>query len=121
MIEKLERRTSTATLGDAESRVEGLTRGSDLTAVAVVLSTRRDEILARWLEVTGLQPFHAGRGRKAVADNIPALFDALVSLLQRSAPRWVDAPPPLDDPAVVQAAQAHAEKRFEQAFKRLTW
>jgi hypothetical protein len=60
MIEKLERRTSTDTHGDAESRVEVLTCGSDLTAVAVVLSTRRDEILARWLEVTGLQPFHAG-------------------------------------------------------------
>jgi hypothetical protein len=91
--------------------------GVTLTAVAVVISTRRDEILARWLEVTGLQSFHAGRGRKAVGHNIPALFDALVSVLQRSAPRWVDAPPPPDPPAVVQTAQAHAKKRFEQGLQ----
>jgi signal transduction histidine kinase len=82
--------------------------------VAVLLSQRRDEILGRWLVATGVQPFHQGRRAGAVADHIPELFYALVALMQRSAPRWLTPGPPLDDPAVLSAAQARAQRRFEQ-------
>jgi signal transduction histidine kinase len=100
--------------GDVEVRVEHLTRGADLSHVAELPSQRRDEILGRWLVATGIQPFHLGRRADAVADHIPELFDALVALMQRSAPRWLTPGPPLDNPAVLAAAQAHARRRFEQ-------
>jgi signal transduction histidine kinase len=82
--------------------------------VAAALATRRDEILDRWLAAAADQPFHCGRRERAVAGHIPRLFDALVALLQCAAPRWVDPASPLDDPAVLQAAQDHARARFEQ-------
>ena len=49
----------------------------------------------------------------AVADHIPRLFDALVDLLRT---RGADPPaaPPLDDPAVLVAADEHARARFAQ-------
>jgi signal transduction histidine kinase len=55
-----------------------------------------------------------------VADHIPTLFDAVVALLRRgdAAPAdagdEADAPAPLDDPAIIEAATAHAQMRFEQ-------
>ena len=58
-----------------------------------------DEILDRWL---------------AAADHIPRLFDALAALLHRVAPRGVQAGEPLEDAAVLEAAQAHAGDRFRQ-------
>ena len=99
---------------DIETRVEQMTRGTDLSQVAALLAEQRDEILRRWLEATAAQPFHVGRYAGAIADHIPELFDALVALMQRSAPRWVTPGPPLDDPAVLSAARAHAQRRFEQ-------
>lgn len=95
-------------------RVEGLTRGADLAPVAEVLATRRDEILQRWLEVTRRQPFHQGRRSRAVSDHLPHLFDGLLAVLRRTAPRQARFEAPLDDERVLNAAREHAMVRFEQ-------
>jgi signal transduction histidine kinase len=100
-----------------ERRAQRLVPGVDLRRVADVLLARRGEILASWLEATTQQPFHAGRREGAVADHIPRLFDALVALLQRSSARAAEPVPPLDDPAVLAAAQDHARARFEQGLQ----
>ncbi len=99
---------------DVDSRVEQLARGTDLAWVADVLSRHRDAILKGWLDSATRQPFHAMRPERAVADHIPALFDALVAVLRRTAPPWLNTPAPLADPAVLQAAHEHARIRFEQ-------
>lgn len=88
-----------------------------LAGVAKVLSSRREEILANWLEECTNQPFHAGRRDQAVADHIPRLFDALVAKLQRSSGTWGDPRAPIDDPALLDAAQNHARARFEQGLQ----
>jgi hypothetical protein len=60
-----------------------------------------------------LSRFHAEHPDRAVADHMPALLDAVIGVLQRSAATdGVQAP--MDDPAVVQAATEHARARFEQ-------
>jgi PAS domain S-box-containing protein len=96
------------------TRVEAFVQGADLGRVAALLAAGRDGILRRWLEATRLQSFHALHPDRAVADSIPRLFDALVAVLERAAPRTVDPDAPLDDPAVHAAAQEHARVRFEQ-------
>ena len=65
---------------DVTTRVEHITQGADLSWVVDLLTERRDEILIRWLDAATDQPFHQARSEKAVADHIPALFDALVRL-----------------------------------------
>jgi hypothetical protein len=50
-----------------------------------------------------------------VADHIPSLFDAIVKLLQRTAPRATRSDSLLQDPAVLNEAREHAAVRFEQA------
>ena len=87
--------------------------GPDLAPVTRVLEEHRHEILDQWLARAGEQPFHHARPVGAVADHIPHLFDALVQLLQA---RGADphAAPPLDDPAVLAAADDHARARFAQ-------
>ena len=78
-------------------------------------SSRVDgSILDRWRTVTGRQPFHMGRRAPAVSDHIPDLFDAIVDLLQRTAPWAALSDSPLLDPAVLKAAHEHARVRFEQ-------
>ena len=99
---------------DFEARLEHLTRGSDLSQVAELLTGRRDEILGRWIVAAAAQPFHVRRRDGSVADHIPELFDAVVRVLRRSAPRWVATASPLDDPEVLDAAKSHARRRFEQ-------
>jgi PAS domain S-box-containing protein len=99
------------------TRVEAFVRGAELGLVAAVLAAGRDEILRRWLEAARAQPFHAAQRDRAVADHLPHLFDALVTFLQRSAPQSVDPAPPLDDPAVLAAARAHARDRFAQGLR----
>jgi signal transduction histidine kinase len=106
-----------AKVADIETRATRFARGSDLGWVASLLTERREEILERWLEVSATQPFHAGRRERAIADDIPRLFDALVALLRRGAPAWVDPSPPLDDPSILQAARAHADARFRQGLR----
>jgi signal transduction histidine kinase len=89
-------------------------RASDLSWVANALSDRREAILERWLTTTTALPFHHGQREHAVADHIPELFDALVDLLARASPRWVEPGAPLDDDAVRDAAEAHAKMRVVQ-------
>jgi len=91
-----------------------MARGADLAWVAEALVERREEILSRWRDVSSTQPFHIGRRALAVADHIPELFDAIVDLLQRTAPPAVPSESPLQDPAVLSAAREHARVRFEQ-------
>jgi len=100
-----------------EARVERFAKGTNLGWVAEALSARRADILERWLDAAARQPFHHSRRELAIGEHVPALFDAVVALLRRAAPRWVDAPAPLDDPAVLDAAQAHARSRVEQGLR----
>jgi signal transduction histidine kinase len=102
---------------EAQERAQDYARDADLSAPLVVLRARRDEILERWLEVVARQPFHHGRREHAVADHIPALFDALVATLERGAPIWLEPEAPLDNPAVAEAAMAHAAARSTQGLQ----
>ena len=102
---------------DVGKRATRFARGTDLAWVAALLAERRGEILDRWLDVAAAQPFHAGRREHAVADHIPRLFDAVVALLQNGAPPWADPSPPLENPAVAEAARAHAAARFGQGLR----
>jgi signal transduction histidine kinase len=100
-------------LNDVTTRAGALARGANLAWVADALVERREEILERWAEATASQPFHLGRRALAVADHIPSLFDAIVALLQRTAPRAVLSDSLLQDPAVLHEAREHARVRFE--------
>lgn len=90
---------------------------SDLSWVAGALTARREAIIDSWLAVTAAQPFHHGQRERAVADHIPELFDALVALLERAAPRWIEPGAPLDDAAVREAAELHAKMRVAQGLE----
>ncbi|HEY8600949.1 MAG TPA: sensor histidine kinase [Thermomicrobiales bacterium] len=92
-------------------------RASDLSWVATALAARREAILERWLTTTAALPFHHGQREHAIADHIPELFDALVDLLERAAPRWIEPGVPLDDDAVRDAAEAHAKMRVVQGLE----
>src|SRR5215210_7034723 len=99
---------------NVDTRVHWFAEDADLGWVAEALVLSRDQILDRWLEATAGQPFHEGRREHAVADHIPALFDALTALLRRSASRFVNPEAPLDDAAVLDAAREHATARVRQ-------
>lgn len=99
---------------DVDDRVTDITQRADLSAVAQALAESRESLLAHWHEVTARQPFHAERPDRAVADHIPELFDAIVDLLARAGSMHVEPDAPLEDPAIEEAATAHAVVRFEQ-------
>jgi len=101
---------------NVDRRVSAVAPGSDLTFVADALTAGRDEILRRWLEATRRQPFHRERPAGAIADHIPRLFDSVVAVIEARGHGGASAsaPVPLDDPAVEEAATAHAQARFEQ-------
>lgn len=99
---------------DVDERVADLAHGAELTHIADALIAGRTSILARWLEAATRQPFHEDRPGLAVTDHIPVLFDATVALFRREAAASSDTTAPMDDPAVVAAASAHAAVRFEQ-------
>ena len=101
---------------DAATRVEDFTQDADLSIVVRLLTERRDEILSRWIDAASDQPFHQARSERAVADHIPHLFDALVSLLSRDSSPDRNPGVPLEDPAILTAAQEHARVRFGQGF-----
>ena len=101
---------------DVARRAETFTHDADLSWVVDLLTQRRAEILSRWLEAAADQPFHKARSERAIADHIPALFDALGNLLARHSDRSRNPGAPLDDPAVLEAAQSHARVRFQQGF-----
>lgn len=96
------------------TRVEAYAKGAALGPVAAALRSARGDILDRWLQAARVLPFHAADPDHAVSDHIPHLFDALVALLDRSAPRGVDPEAPLNDDAVRESARAHARDRFAQ-------
>lgn len=98
------------------TRVEAITQDADLSWVVDLLTERRDEILTRWIDAASDQPFHHARSERAVADHIPALFDALNRLLSRYSDASRNAGAPLEDPEVLAAANGHARVRFEQGF-----
>lgn len=99
---------------DMEARIEQLARGTDLRAVADVLTSQRESILDAWLLQAARQPFHAQQPEQAVADHIPQLFEAITHLLVATGPANEEIQAPLDDESVVNAANAHAQARFEQ-------
>jgi len=106
-----------AAAAEVDQRVTAVAQGADLSAIAHALAAARGPILQRWLEVTARQPFHADRPDQAVADHIPALFDAVVLLLARAMRPDQEVDAPLDDTAIVQAATTHAQVRFEQGLR----
>ena len=85
--------------------------------VTDVLREQRQSILDRWLEAVAIQPFHRGRRERAISDDIPRLFDALVHHLSSDEPVELAPDVPLDDPAVLDAARAHARTRASQGLK----
>lgn len=98
---------------DVEGRLGGLVSTSRLEPIADALATARDPILAAWLDAASRQPFHADHPDAAVADHIPVLFDAVVDFLRRH-DEDDEHVTPMADRAIVDAAGAHAQARFEQ-------
>jgi len=90
-----------------------LTDGAQLGPAIELLAAHRDEILARWLEITGRQRFHRNRREVAVLDHLPDLIDALLAVLRRTRPSD-SGEGFVDDSRVLEAAKAHAFVRFEQ-------
>lgn len=101
---------------NVDTRVEAITQNADLSWVVDLLTAHRDEILARWLDAAADQPFHRARAERAVADHIPALFDALARLLATHREPSRNAGAPLEDPDLLSAAKSHASVRLEQGF-----
>jgi signal transduction histidine kinase len=99
---------------DVDERIEDVVIDEgDPGIVAVALADRRSVILEGWMTAAQAQPFHQEKPQAAVADHIPALFDAIMAVLKRSS-RRNEVLPPMDDDAVIAAAGRHAEARFEQ-------
>jgi signal transduction histidine kinase len=98
---------------DIDERIEGVVDSADLGPIAEALARRRGESLAAWLQAALEQPFHADNPKAAVADHIPSLLENIIDVLRQSTYRD-DVQPPMDDPAVIDAAKAHAQMRFEQ-------
>ena len=98
---------------DIDERIEGVVDDADLQPIAEALAQRRGAILAAWLKAAVEQPFHAEHPEGAVADHIPVLLETIISVLRQSTYRN-NVHPPMDDPAVIAAAKAHAQVRFEQ-------
>ena len=96
-----------------DQRIEGVVDSADLGPIAEALARRRGEILAAWLQAALEQPFHANNPTASVADHIPVLLDNIIGVLRQST-YHDDLQPPMDDPAVIDAAKAHAQMRFEQ-------
>lgn len=94
-----------------DRQVEEYAEGGNFVWVAAALTERRDQIVERWLDASATQPFHKGRRERAVADHIPALLDALMGMLNTTAPSWIAARSPLEDVGILAAAQSHARAR----------
>ncbi len=99
---------------DVDSRVKEVAASADLAPVAGALRNQREPILDAWLAAARRQPFHRDHPDRAVADHIPALFDAVVDLLARSAATPAEADAPMADDAIETSARDHAQMRFEQ-------
>jgi signal transduction histidine kinase len=102
---------------EVRKRAQRYARHADLRPAVAVLRSRRDEVLERWVDAVAAQPCHRGRRERAVADDIPGLFDSLMDALERGAPVWLEPEAPLDNPAVAGAAQRHAAARASQGLQ----
>jgi len=99
---------------DIDRRIEDVVdRHADLGPIAEALAQRRGAVLAAWLKAASMQPFHAEHPEAAVADHIPVLLESVIAVLRQGTYRD-DVHPPMDDQAVIAAATAHAQVRFEQ-------
>ena len=87
-----------------------------MPAVAA-LRARRDEILERWLDVVARQPFHQGRREHAVADHIPALFDAVVDVIAAGPSHRAVSTSLSESDAVGDAARLHAYARSREGLQ----
>lgn len=92
------------------ARLRAYVRDADVTPYVAILRSARDQILVRWLKVVERQPFHLGRPERAVSDDIPSLFDALLKTLAEESPKGL----PLDNTAAAAAAKRHAQTRAAQ-------
>ncbi|HEX5504706.1 MAG TPA: sensor histidine kinase, partial [Thermomicrobiales bacterium] len=117
-------RQPTATNGDHEEAGQGTALPldpslpeADLRWVVDALAARRDEVLRRWTDAVAEQAFHSGRRTRAVADDIPRLYDTLLAYLRRGAPPWRDPGAPFEDEAVLAAARSHAQARADQGLE----
>ncbi|HEX7102759.1 MAG TPA: HAMP domain-containing sensor histidine kinase [Nitrolancea sp.] len=90
---------------------------SDFGWAIAALVRGRDENLATWLNATRDQPFHAARPERAISDDIPRLYDAIVAFLARTSRSWREPGSPMDDEAILSAANAHANVRAEQGLQ----
>ena len=97
-------------------RADRYSRDGDVGSVTAILREHRHEILASWLEITGQQPFHAGRPGRARTGQILPLLDAVVNVLQSAVPSSVQAKAVIDT-VVLDVAQRHARTRFEQGLQ----
>jgi signal transduction histidine kinase len=101
----------------ADQQIVEYTQGTQFAWVATALLGQREEILTRWLAAVAGQPFHAGHPDRAVADHIPALFDALIGLLNATPATWIAAQAPLENIGILAAAQSHSRERAAQGLK----
>jgi signal transduction histidine kinase len=99
---------------DVDRRVASVAEDAELRHLAEALAAGRAAILSRWLTAASAQPFHRERPDRAVADDIPRLFDAVTALLRRAGRAADQGPAPLEDPEITAAATSHAQVRFEQ-------
>jgi signal transduction histidine kinase len=103
--------------GDAALQSEGQIRSALAIWAALLLASRRGEILGRWIEAVSQQPVHRGRWDHTITEALPQVFDALAKLVQqgtRGHPVLGDATDLRDAPTLVEAARAHAMARSAQ-------
>lgn len=107
------------TTNDASSVDTDLSVGadSDFGWAIDALVRGRDENLASWLNAARDQPFHAAHPERTVSDDIPRLYDAIVEFLSRTSRTWREPGSPMDDEAILSAANAHANVRAEQGLQ----
>lgn len=86
---------------------------SDFGRAIAALIRGRDENLANWLCAARDQPFHASHPERVVSDDIPRLYDAIVDFLGHASRSWREPGSPMDDDAILSAANAHANARAE--------
>lgn len=93
-----------------QTRLQHYVREADLTWVVAMLRANRDRILMRWLRAVEEQPFHRGRRDRAVIDELPPFFDALIEGFARVEPK----PGPINAEHFATIARNHAQARAAQ-------
>jgi signal transduction histidine kinase len=103
--------------GDPTETAMSIPPDSDFSWAITALDIGRDDILSSWLEVARTQPFHAIHPDRAVSDDIPLLYDAVVEFLTLSTNIGRNPGSPIDHPNVLSAANSHARTRAEQGLQ----